>query len=228
MHTQLLKRFPSLAELWNSSRKDDPNNYFRIFDSPDLPHGAENQFKEWDSLVSGLDPESRATFLRKASGFVSTQTSLERGWTQLVECVNEIRGYEYAISLGYSDAKLVQEQQLELPDIEAKNLTSKCLVEVKTIQKSDFEIHNRNKVQVEESGLPIRLKRVLRKRYNKAVTQIENHPWAHEARKICYMFINPDLRTLLAKDNIKNLYDYLNDIEDSVEIHYTSQYWPAR
>ena len=137
-------------------------------------------------------------------------------------------GYEYAISLGYPNARLIQEQQIELPDIEATNSTSKCLVEVKTIQKSDLEIQQRSMVQTAEPGLPTRLKRVLRKRYKKSVTQIGNHPWASSARKICYMFINPDLRTLLAEENIETLYQYLDEIEDSVEIHYVSQFWPAR
>ena len=228
MHTALLQRFPNLAELWHASRIDHPDNYFGIYNSPKLSRGAENQFEEWDSLIAGLDSESRTTFLRKASGLVSAPTSRERGWTQLVECVNEIRGYEYAISLGYTNAQLIQEQQIELPDIAATNSESRCLVEVKTIQKSDLEIDQRNQVQTEEIGLPIRLKRVLRKRYTKASTQIENHLWASDARKICYMFINPDLRTLLAEENKDNLHQYLDGLESSVEIHYVSQYWPAR
>ncbi len=228
MHTTLIQRFPNLADLWHASETEDPNNYFRIYDSPELPPGAEIQFEEWDSLIAILDPQSRTNFLRRASGTVSSPTSSARGWTQLVECVNEIRGYKYAIFLGFSSAKLIQEQQIELPDIEATNSTSKCLLEVKTIQKSDLEIQRRGLVQTEEPGLPTRLKRVLRKRYKKAVTQIGNHPWASDARKICYMFINPDLRTLLAEENKDNLHRFLDEIEDSVEIHCKSQFWPAR
>jgi len=214
--------------LWERSRTTDGDNYFGIYDSPKLPPSTERQFREWESLLQALDDQSLDIFLAKASGRVTACSNPERGWTQLVECINEVRGYQYALSLGYPEVRLIREQSDELPDIEASNGDGKCLVEVKTIQKSDMDIELRGQVQVEESGLPLRLTRLLRKRYSKACDQIAGHPWASQARKICYMLINLDLRTVLADENQELLEEFIQDLQTDVEIHAISQHWPAK
>lgn len=194
---------------------------------PELDEGAETQFATWEGLLQGLDPASLETFIRKARGRVSARPIFDRGWSQLVDVVNEVRGYRYAQSLGYTACRLLDEQAHRFPDIEACGDPGKCLVEVKTIQESDEELTLRGQAQRGELGLPQRLQRVLRKRYSHAVKQIAGHPWAANARRICFMIINVDLRTALAEENKDLLRVFLGELQRDVEIHHISQYWPA-
>lgn len=222
-----MARFPRLGMLFQSSDTTAENNYFGIYNTPELHEGTETQFATWEGLLQGLDPTSLETFIRKAGGRVSARPNVDRGWGQLVEAVNEVRGYQYAQSLGYTACRLLDEQAHPFPDIEACGDPGKCLVEVKTIQESDEELTLRGQVQRAEPGLPQRLQRVLRKRYFHAVKQIAGHPWADGARRICFMIINVDLRTALAEENKDLLRVFLGELQRDVEIHHISQHWPA-
>lgn len=206
-----------------------PDNYFAIYDKPLLLESTEKQFIVWEVLLQTLDPDSFETFLRKAAGRVTARAkSPDRGWSQLVESLNEVRGYRHALELGYSRARLIDEQSIPLPDVEASRPdAAECLLEVKTIQESDEELQMRGQIQSAESGLPKRLTRAIQEKYSRAITQIGNHPWAGEARKIFYLIINLDLATVLAEENKDFLETFIKEIQrDDVEIHYVSQYWP--
>jgi hypothetical protein len=226
MHPAIIERFPRLGRLWYRSKTGDADNYFGIYDSPTLLSGTEKQFIEWEGLLQALDPESLVVFLRKAAGRVTANINPHRGWNQLVECMNEVRGYQYAQSLGYPTVRLLDEQARPLPDIEASKTDGQCLIEVKTIQESDQELQMRGIIQSAELGLPLRLRRLLKKRYLHATNQIAGHPWALNARKICYMVINLDLRTLLADENKDLLEAFIEELQTDVEIYSISQYWP--
>ena len=227
MHPEIIERFPRLGRLWDRSKTAAVDNYFGIYDSPRLFQGTEKQFIAWEGLLQTLDPESLKIFLRKAAGRVAACSNPERGWSQLVECMNEVRGYQYAQSLGYTTVRLLDEQAHLLPDIEASKADGKCLIEVKTIQESDKELQMRGQVQRAETGLPQSLKRRLRKHYSHATKQIAGHPRAENARKICYMVINLDLRTLLADENKEILRLFIQELQTDVEIHSVSQHWFA-
>lgn len=227
MHPQLIQRFPRLGMLWDRSKTGAADNYFGTYDTPKLYAGTEQQFICWEDLLQALDPGSLSIFLRKAAGGVTAVSNPDRGWSQLVEAMNEVRGYQYATSLGYTTVRLLNEQAHPSPDIEAAKTDGSCLIEVKTIQESEQEIGLRGQVQEAEPGLPVRLERLLRRRYRQATNQILGHPWAGSARKICYMVINLDLRTLLADENKELLRAFIQELETEVEIHYYSQHWPA-
>jgi hypothetical protein len=229
MHPALIKRFPRLGALYHRSETTLPDNYFAIYDSATLTESAEKQFIDWEALLQTLDPESFETFLRKAAGRVAARSkNLDRGWSQLIECFNEVRGYQYAMQLGYASARLLDEQSSPLPDVEASGSNdAKCVMEVKTIQESDEELEMRGQIQAAESGLPQRLKRAIQKKYSHAINQIARHRWAGEARKICYLVITLDLSTVLAEENKDFLEAFIKGLQrDNVEIHYLSQYWP--
>ncbi len=226
MHVTITERFPRLGMLYQRSKTSAMDNYFGIYDAPTLHEGTEKQFATWETLLQALDPASLDTFLRKTVGRVSARSNPDRGWSQLVETINEVRGYVYAQSLGFTTCRLLDEQAHPFPDIEASGVEGRCLIEVKTIQESDEEIELRGQVQSAESGIPQRLKRVLRKRYSHAVDQIAGHPWASDARRICYIIITLDLCTVLAEENKDLLQVFIEELQGDVEIHYISQYWP--
>lgn len=227
MHPSLIKRFSRLGLLYERSRTSSADNYFGIYDTPELFESTERQFKEWERLLQDLDPVSFDVFLRKASGRVAAHKP-DRGWTQLVESMNEVRGYQHARTIGYENRRLLDEQSHPFPDVEASNAAGKwCLLEVKTIQESAEELRARGEVQAAEPGLPVGLTRVLRRRYVHACQQIAGHARASEADRICFMIINLDLRTVLARENKRLLEDFLVTIEADVKIHSISQHWPA-
>jgi hypothetical protein len=227
VHPSLIKRFSRLGLLYERSRTSSADNYFGIYDTPELFESTERQFKEWEHLLQELDPVSFDVFLRKTSGRVAAHNP-DRGWTQLVESMNEVRGYQHARAIGYENCRLLDEQSNPFPDLEASNAAGKwCLLEVKTIQESAEELRVRGEVQAAEPGLPVRLKRVLRRRYLHASQQIAGHARASEAERICFMIINLDLRTVLARENKRLLEDFLRTIAADVKIHSISQHWPA-
>jgi hypothetical protein len=229
MHPALIERFPRLGALYQRSNVSMEENYFAIYDTAILAESTEKQFVIWEALLQTLDAVSFETFLRKTAGRVAARLKTpDRGWSQLVEAFNEIRGYQHAINLGYSIARLLDEQSAPLPDVEAVAPTdAKCLLEVKTIQESDEELEKRGQIQSAELGLPQRLKRAIRKKYSHAINQIAGHPWAGEARKICYLIINLDLSTVLAEENKDCLKTFIDGLQqNNVEIHCVSQYWP--
>jgi hypothetical protein len=228
MHPELATRFSRLGTLYRKSKTTAADNYFAIYDSPTLRPSTQRQFETWEALLQRLDPDSFQIFVRKTAGRVSGRLkSPDRGWSQLVEAFNEVRGYSYVQGLGYLEAKLLDEKSAPFPDIEASKMTAeKCLMEVKTIQESDEEIEMRGKVQSAQYGLPTRLERAIRNKYSKAIEQLNGHQWASEARRICYLVINLDLATALAQENKKLLEDFISDLESaSAEIHCHSQYW---
>lgn len=227
MHAALIKRFPRLGLLYEMSKTLSDANYFSIYQDPNLFEGTERQFNTWENLLTKLDAISLDVFLRKTAGRVSAQNG-DRGWTQLVESINEVRGYQHARSLGYRNCRLLDEQSFPFPDIEASNPEGQwCVMEVKTIQESDEELELRGQVQAGELGLPVRLTRLLRRRYRHASRQIAAHARALEAERICFMIINLDLRTVLARENKTLLEDFVRSLETNVKIHCTSQHWPA-
>jgi hypothetical protein len=226
MHPELIDRFPRLGLLYKESRISSPDNYFSIYDKPDLLPSTEKQFIVWENLLCALDDVSFGVFRRKSAGRVAARTSPDRGWSQLVESMNEVRGYQFAQSLGYSNCRLLDEQGHPFPDIEGVSSDSKGLIEVKTIQESDEEIAMRGQPQMGQQGLPKRLQNCLRRKYSDATRQIAGHPWSGEARKICYMVINLDLPIVLVDQNKRLLERFLTELQRDVEIQYVSQFWP--
>lgn len=227
MHPLIAQRFPRLGTLCQSSKTNAVDNYFAIYDQPTLQKNTEAQFTVWETLLGELDAPSYQTFLRKTAGRVTARPNRDRGWSQLVESFNEIRAYQHAKSLGYTDCRLVDERSYPLPDIEGSGGTGRCLVEAKTIQESDEELKMRGEIQTAQEGLPLRLTRAIRNAYVESIRQIAGHSWS-DARKICYLIINLDLRTALADENRKLLEAFVQQLQEAVEIHCISQHWPSR
>jgi hypothetical protein len=214
--------------LYQRSRTDKEDNYFAIYSGPVLLQSTADQFTTWETLLQTLDAVSLETFFRKTAGRVAARANPDRGWSQLVEAMNEVRGYQYAQSLGYTTCRLLDERGHPFPDIEALGASGECLIEVKTVQESEEELAMRGEVQAAEHGLPKRLKRVVRNKYLHAIKQIAGHPSAASARKICYLVITLDLRTVLAQENESLLRSFVQELQEEVEIYYKSQYWPAK
>src|SRR5438034_1311457 len=115
MHPDLIERFPRLGELYLRSKVEALNNYFAIYDKPTLLESTERQFVAWEHLLQSPDMDSFEIFLRKAAGRVAAcAKSPDRGWSQLIDCFNEVRGYRYLKEIGYADVRLLDEQSTPL------------------------------------------------------------------------------------------------------------------
>lgn len=225
LHRHLIERFPLIGELYQASDTSHPNNYFAIYTEPVLFPGTEGQFRRWQSGFESLDRESFSTFVRKSKGAVSAVNQVARGWTQLIDSVNEVMVYNHAKSLGYDEVRLVEKRHL--PDIEASRRTDECLIEVKTINESEVEVAQRGRLQRGGLGLPDRLKLRIEKKYREARIQIISHPRAAFSRKICFMVINLGLATVLERRNKQLLDNFIKELESDIEIHHISRTWPA-
>ena len=228
MHSDNQRKFPRLAYLHQKSDVNHPDNYFSICAEAKLLPGDEAQLMTWERRLTLLDPDSWATFIRKATGRVSLRDKSGRDWHQLVETFNELKGYEHARNLGYERVRFISETNRSLPDIEASGSIGAGFIEVKTINESAYELSVRGKkVQKGEFGLPDRLRTALSERYQKARSQIFNHPASSDARKICLFVIDLDLRTVLKTKNKECLNLFFAQLESDVEIHSISRHWPS-
>jgi hypothetical protein len=236
MHAENQQKFPRLALVCGESDLRSPNNYFSVLSEPKLLPGDEVQFTEWERRLALLDPDSLAIFVRKAKPLLSVKATSGRDWNQLVEAFNELKGYERAGDLGYKSVRFLEESNQSSADIQAIGPIGTCLVEVKTINKSAMENSPRkNQIGTDgkivpvgtkgEAGLPLRLTRVLRERYEKARSQLLAHPLAPGSRKICLFIIDLDLRIALKRGNKECLRLFLEGLASDVEIQSISQHW---
>lgn len=132
--------YPRFYELYNETKQQGLNNFFqelagKIQKTPDFA-----VFRKLEEDLSVLDSRSWADFKSKVLRCSIEKKEL-RGYSQLVDCLNEVKGYIYLKRQGYSNIAFIPESANETPDIRAvsENQTI-ALLEVKTINVSDKEI----------------------------------------------------------------------------------------
>ena len=135
-HPDNLNKFPYLSRLHQLGDGEKTDSYFSVLAEASLRPGDERQFIEWENQIAGLDHSSRTRFLDKAGSVVSIRDRNGRGWHQLVEIFNEIKGYVRAVALRYDCVRFINDNSQSLPDIEAFGAPGNCLIEVKTINES--------------------------------------------------------------------------------------------
>lgn len=135
------KDFPRLYELYCDSDQDNEENYFDSLDEflKNL-WGARAAHKRSEEELQQLVPVAWDAFKQKVSPYVTSRDE-RRGWNQLVECFNEVKGYLYLKSQGCEDIQFIpEESNSKSPDLKAHCGSSVVLLEVKTVNQSDDEI----------------------------------------------------------------------------------------
>lgn len=225
--------YPRLYELYNETKQQGLNNFFqelagKIQKTPDF-----DVFRKLEEDFSALDSKSWTDF--KSKVFRCNMEKGEfRGYSQLVDCLNEVKGYIYLKEQGYSNIEFIPESTNETPDIRAvsENQTV-ALLEVKTIHPSDAEIgyliENTERIKSGRClivrdvspAIPDGLSNKLLSSIEKARSQLLNYEPDINARRIVYLIITLDITSALDPWNYKELNSFLEEQSDEkVEVKY--------
>lgn len=196
--TDWSRDFPRLFELYTLSNQESATNYFRqpgVVQALTGPHGGT---LDLETLLQELDPGAWRQFKSKARKYVH-KTDKWGYWKQLFECFHEVYGYVHLKGEGYEDIQFIQEQRrAPTPDLRARRDTSVVLMEVKTVNESDWQKNYleipgeiRNAVRGRH-GLSEEFKQKLADTMARARDQLIAYPDATVHRRIVYLVIRPD------------------------------------
>jgi hypothetical protein len=126
---ELGKRYPE--DWWIESRRESA----RL-----LPENAFPQVAVYDRALRGLDEDSRAILTEKARKAFSEPRS-DRGKHQFFNLLNEALAYEYLVSVGFNNVRLLKaNSRNKSPDISYGTESNIRYCEVKTVGVSDQEL----------------------------------------------------------------------------------------
>lgn len=225
--------YPRLFELYREAKQRGLNNFFqdlagKIKKTPDF-----DVFRNLEEDLSALDSRSWADFKSKVFR-CSMEKQEPRGYSQLVDCLNEVKGYLYLKEQGYSNIEFIPESSNATPDIRAisENQTV-ALLEVKTVHVSDEEIKylTENMERIKSGtdailrdvslGIPEGLKNKLMDSIGKACRQLLNYEPSTNARRIVYLIITLDITLALDPRNYGKLSSFLDrQSNEKVEVRH--------
>lgn len=105
------------------------------------PHSArEMQFiEETEKQLCHLDERAWQAFKSKVKGY-ATRYDPVRGYSQVIDVLNEVKGYNWLKDQGYTSIEFTPEGNGKKPDLHASGEKGEAFVEVKTIHMSDDEL----------------------------------------------------------------------------------------
>ena len=155
----------------------------------------------WEFLKSEARPHLKAPDQR-------------RGWQQLIDRLNEAKGYNYLVSIGCENVSFIQRKKID--GVEAPDLTglldgAMVLCEVKTMNVSDDEIRRFAKRGVATTSLYLEkgFFDKLAKAIKKASSQLLAFDNSSAARRIVYVVFNFDDR----------LHEYADEYQRQIEAY---------
>ena len=221
------KAFPKLYELYCDSDQVNSENYFKEFgDALKMPL-ARSYYDQLEKELEQLDDIAWQEFKQKVLKYVTINDS-HRGYNQLFECFNEVKGYLYLRSEGCDKINFIPEGDEERPDIRASYKSSVVLMEVKTINKSDAEIEwvrmnaeigadgiRHPEAKEVQRGVNDQLKLKIKDTNFKAKNQLLAYHCEGVMRRIVYLLINLDILYALDPRNYDDLAVYIQQQSDS-------------
>jgi hypothetical protein len=189
--------------------------------------------KGWENRLRQLDERSLKQILERIAPILLRCNRSEiRTWTPLFEILNETKGYEHLLALGYTTVSFIPRRESShtpsTPDVYGVAGFGEALCEVKTVNISDDDISRFGKIQGPRHGIPEGLKLKVACDYNQARKQLHSSftpVRGEQVRRICYFCFTLDLSFQLASSNENLLNDYLKRIEEDCEIVHTTK-WP--
>jgi hypothetical protein len=138
----------------------------------------------WDELKRELIP-------------LATKRDSKRGWQPLFDKLNEAKGYNYLVSIGCTEVKLIPRSPIEgqkTPDLQGRLGSTTVLCEVKTINISDAECASR---KGDHAGtilarLPVEFFNKINSTLETARDQMAIYCPTTGTRKIAFVIINYD------------------------------------
>ncbi len=134
--------YERLYELQKHCEKQlEPSDCY-FCDLDELLKESEQYYSALAQEVNRLD-ENAWDFVKNEVSSDMNQHSDNRGWTQLFNKLNEVKGYIYLTDMGCVKVRFIptsKKQNVETPDLRGEKDNETYLCEVKTINKSDYEI----------------------------------------------------------------------------------------
>lgn len=225
--------FPKLYELYCESDQADEVNYFTAFDNALKMPSARFRYEQLEEELGQLDNVAWREFKQKALTYVTTKDS-RRGYNQLFECFNEVKGFLYLKTEGCEKIHFIPEADITSPDLRACCGSSVVLLEVKSINKSDAEVEwvsmnseiGANGVRHMEArevrrGLDDYLKHKIKDTVSRARDQLLGYFSEGVKRRIVYLVINLDILSALDPRNYDDLAVYIQQQGDKqIEVVY--------
>jgi hypothetical protein len=223
------EEFPHLYKIFSLSEINHPDNYFSHMDSGHRSYLATESYKNWEKRLSRLSEAAFKYLSCRAAPYVTHRDKTKhRHWSALFEILNEAKGYEFLLDEGYSTIHFIPQSKEESPDIWAQRDSGEAVLEVKTIQRSDTDLSQRQSgiVRTSVCDLPEGFKRKILEDYEKAIRQCRSIAFPSVTRRICYFCIDLDLEVAMDRSNQNVLENFMQSIEQSdVEIIYESRTW---
>ncbi|MCC6569778.1 MAG: hypothetical protein IT315_11130 [Anaerolineales bacterium] len=223
-------QFPKINSLFQASELENSANYFSLAIQREVLKSEFIQefYFRLEKELAFLDETAWNQFRQKVLRYI-TVVDQTRGYQQLFDCFNEIKGYIFLHSQGYKNIEFIAEiNSAPTPDLIGKDIDRAALVEVKTINHSDNEIvHIKNNskgqgmvVRDVLHALPIALTRKIESTIETASKQLLSYNTEVEInRRIVYLYINSDVVLSLDNRNIEALKNFCNGLQsESVEI----------
>ncbi len=130
---------PRLYDLYGRSDKTHRDNYFtRIL--PDYHFEVwQKSYKARDEVLQRLDSDAWEQLIKKALPLVTTRDS-RRGWYQLINHLDEARGWVLLKERGFQKIDFIPNQNGKTPDLIARNANTSAILEVKSVNQSDEDV----------------------------------------------------------------------------------------
>ena len=218
-------RLPRLYDLYDSSDKSHPDNYFTNYSARRVELFFETIFKPLEETLKKLDTKAWQQLVKKTLDSVIKKSS-RREYAQLFNFLNEARGYALLIDRGYDQISFIdckcpqKKKQNKSPDLLGESQNSNAILEVKTINVSEKELDwkERNRFQTRTvTGLSDKFGEKLRLTIASAREQLDAYPKLVD-KKIVLLLIRFDMDNIIEARNytaLQNLIEanQINGIE---------------
>ncbi len=227
--------FPRLYELYSDSNTASKANYFANFENAVNILDARIQYKRLEEDLQQLDDNAWRGLKQKTVRYVSIRDK-HRGYEHLFNSLSEVKGYLYLKSEGYTEVHFIPEENTQTPDLYGCHGSSGILMEVKTINISDDELHwikanselrnGHMMARGVRNGLGDSLKLKIIDTIDTAKKQLMSYSCNGVQRKIVYLIINPDLGLALDSRNIDELVAFIEEQDNGqVEVKHCFRGW---
>jgi hypothetical protein len=187
------KELPRVYELIDQMQADPLKADFQNFDK-----SLDEERAEKPALVC-LEEELQRVDIAVWDYFKKEVAGLSR-WRELMDRINELKGYLYLVSIGCEDIKPIPRSRGQTPDWQAILKDRKVLCEIKTVNtsKAEMEFRKGNKVRCPNSNsgtswiLSDRLLKQIKEKISLAEKQLKDFDASNESRRIAFIIIHFD------------------------------------
>lgn len=211
-----------LYDMYCESKQSNEATYFAGFDEALRMPEAQTLYKQLEEDLKQLDGDAWKELKRKACRCLTIKDSYDR-YMELFDHLNEVKGYLYLKSEGCEKIKFITPEENEkTPDLSARCGSAITLLEVKTINTSDYEnmwIRDNSKKREDGArhmqagkvcrGLSDGLRHKITSKLDEARKQLLSYSLEKVECRVVFLVINLDI--LFAKDprNIDELIGYI-------------------